>query len=117
MDRKIAALLPGKRIIDDGHMVLYRALPATDRISIGPFAFLDHYRHQSMRGIGDKPHPHAGIDGNATLRRGNRQQVRCAVVGGLMGICPRRPMKSRKFVEYRNGALSSAKLRTRMSLK
>ena len=62
MDRKIAAMLPGERIIDDGDMVLYRGLPAADRVSVGPFVFLDHYRHHSMRGIGDKPHPHAGIE-------------------------------------------------------
>lgn len=43
-------------------MVLYRALPTGDRESIGPFVFLDHYRHQSRRGIGDRPHPHAGIE-------------------------------------------------------
>ncbi len=36
MDRKIAALLPGERIIDDGDMVLYRGLPAPDRVSIDP---------------------------------------------------------------------------------
>jgi len=42
MDRTIAALLPGERIINDGDMVLYRGLPAADRVSIGPFVFLDH---------------------------------------------------------------------------
>ena len=60
MDRKIETLVPGQRIIDDGDMLLYRALPAPDRVSIGLFVFLDHYRHHSSRGIGDKPHPHAG---------------------------------------------------------
>jgi redox-sensitive bicupin YhaK (pirin superfamily) len=62
MDRKTEALLPAQRVIDDGDMLLYRALPAPGRISIGPFVFLDHYRHRSKRGIGDKPHPHAGIE-------------------------------------------------------
>ncbi len=61
MDRKISSIFPGERVIDDGDMVLYRALP-TARISVGPFVFLDHYRHYSLRGIGDKPHPHAGIE-------------------------------------------------------
>ena len=61
MDRNISSIFPGERVIDDGDMVLYRALP-TARISVGPFVFLDHYRHFSMRGIGDKPHPHAGIE-------------------------------------------------------
>ncbi len=70
MDRKIAALLPGERIIDNGDMVLYRSLPATDRASIGPFVFFDHYRHHSMRGIGDKPPPHAGIEVVSYLLKG-----------------------------------------------
>jgi redox-sensitive bicupin YhaK (pirin superfamily) len=62
MDRRIETLLPAQRVIDDGDMLLYRALPTPDRISVGPFVFLDHYRHRSSRGIGDKPHPHAGIE-------------------------------------------------------
>jgi redox-sensitive bicupin YhaK (pirin superfamily) len=62
MDRKIETLLPARRAIDDGDMLLYRALPAPARISVGPFVFLDHYRHRSARGIGDKPHPHACIE-------------------------------------------------------
>ncbi|WIM09490.1 pirin family protein [Enhydrobacter sp.] len=62
MDRKIDSIFPGQRLIDDGDMLLWRALPAPDRISVGPFVFVDHYRHRSRRGIGDKPHPHAGIE-------------------------------------------------------
>ena len=62
MDRKIVSALTAQRVVDDGDMVLYRALPMAGRVSIGPFVFFDHYRHQSMRGIGDKPHPHAGIE-------------------------------------------------------
>jgi redox-sensitive bicupin YhaK (pirin superfamily) len=62
MDRKIDSIFPGQRLIDDGDMLLWRALPAPDRISVGPFVFVDHYRHRTRRGIGDKPHPHAGIE-------------------------------------------------------
>jgi redox-sensitive bicupin YhaK (pirin superfamily) len=62
MDRQIETLLPASRIVEDGDMLLYRALPTPGRVSIGPFVFLDHYRHRSARGIGDKPHPHAGIE-------------------------------------------------------
>jgi hypothetical protein len=62
MDRRIEAPLPVQRVIDDGDMMLYRALPAPGHVSVGPFVFLDHYRHRSTRGIGDKPHPHAGIE-------------------------------------------------------
>lgn len=62
MDRKIDSILPGQRLIDDGDMLLWRALPTPDRKSVGPFVFVDHYRHRSRRGIGDKPHPHAGIE-------------------------------------------------------
>ncbi len=60
--RKIDAIIPSDRIIDDGDMLLWRALPVNVRVALGPFVFLDHYRHHSQRGIGDKPHPHAGIE-------------------------------------------------------
>ncbi|MBS0222145.1 MAG: pirin family protein [Proteobacteria bacterium] len=62
MDREVEAVLAGQRIIDDGDMLLWRALPAPGRMAVGPFVFVDHYRHRSRRGIGDKPHPHAGIE-------------------------------------------------------
>jgi quercetin 2,3-dioxygenase len=61
-NRGIDTLLAGRRVIDDGDMLLYRALPAPARPSLGPFVFVDHYRHRSRRGIGDRPHPHAGIE-------------------------------------------------------
>lgn len=60
--RTIQTVLPGTLVIDDGDMRLWRALPQHDRPSLGPFVFLDHYRHRSRRGIGDSPHPHAGIE-------------------------------------------------------
>ncbi len=60
--RRIEMVLPEDRVIDDGDMLLRRALPVEGRPSLGPFVFLDHYRHHSQRGIGDKPHPHAGIE-------------------------------------------------------
>ncbi|MCY1164287.1 MAG: pirin family protein [Pseudomonadota bacterium] len=62
MQRTIETIFPSERIIDDGDMLLWRALPLDGRISLGPFVFIDHYRHQSRRGIGDSPHPHAGIE-------------------------------------------------------
>ena len=62
MNRDISSVVSAKRIIDDGDMRLYRALPSPGRTAVGPFVFFDHYRHQSLRGIGDKPHPHAGIE-------------------------------------------------------
>lgn len=60
--RRIEKVLSAHRVIDDGDMVLWRALPVHGQPSLGPFVFLDHYRHHSRRGIGDKPHPHAGIE-------------------------------------------------------
>ena len=60
--RRIGTILHEDRVIDDGDMLLRRALPTEGHPSLGPFVFLDHYRHQSRRGIGDKPHPHAGIE-------------------------------------------------------
>jgi redox-sensitive bicupin YhaK (pirin superfamily) len=62
MDRIITRVLPAEHVVDDGDMRLLRALPHERQISVGPFVFLDHYRHQGRRGIGDRPHPHAGIE-------------------------------------------------------
>jgi redox-sensitive bicupin YhaK (pirin superfamily) len=62
MNRRIETRLAAQRVIDDGDMLLFRALPAPDRPSVGPFVFVDHYRHRTRRGIGDRPHPHAGIE-------------------------------------------------------
>lgn len=62
MDRKIVSAVAASPVINDGDMELFRALPTEAWESVGPFVFLDHYRHQSRRGIGDKPHPHAGIE-------------------------------------------------------
>lgn len=58
----ISQILSAQRAIDDGDMLLWRALPHNHRLSIGPYVFIDHYKHQSKRGIGDRPHPHAGIE-------------------------------------------------------
>jgi redox-sensitive bicupin YhaK (pirin superfamily) len=62
MNRRIDSFIAGQRVIDDGDMLLYRALPSPMRQALGPFVFIDHYRHRSRRGIGDTPHPHAGIE-------------------------------------------------------
>ena len=59
---RIERVFPADTVINDGDMRLFRALPVEKRSSLGPFVFLDHYRHHSRRGIGDKPHPHAGIE-------------------------------------------------------
>lgn len=60
--RRLETVHPEQRVIDDGDMLLRRALPVQGQTSLGPFVFLDHYRHHSQRGIGDRPHPHAGIE-------------------------------------------------------
>src|SRR5690348_13434878 len=62
MVRRTDSIFPGQRLIDDGDIRAWRASPAPDRIAVGPFVSVDHYRHKSRRGIGDKPHPHAGIE-------------------------------------------------------
>jgi len=62
MHRPVTSILPAQHVIDDGDMHLLRALPQPMQTSLGPFVFIDHYRHQSRRGIGDRPHPHAGIE-------------------------------------------------------
>lgn len=58
MDRTIESVIQGQKVIEDGDMTL----PQIERQSLDPFVFLDHYKHNSKRGIGDKPHPHAGIE-------------------------------------------------------
>ncbi len=73
MNRAITTVLPANRAIDDGDMLLYRALPTEARISVGPFVFVDHYRSQSQRGIGDRPHPHAGIEVISYLLEGGME--------------------------------------------
>jgi len=65
--------LPTLRVIDDGDMLLYRALPTSSRDAIGPFVFIDHYRSRTRRGIGDKPHPHAGIEVISYLLEGGME--------------------------------------------
>lgn len=62
MERKITKIVPAKTIVDDGDMRLLRAMPQEAQVAVGPFVFIDHYRHRSQRGIGDRPHPHAGIE-------------------------------------------------------
>ena len=61
-ERAVQQLVPGELAINDGDMRLYRALPQRVRHNVGPFVFVDHYRHKSLRGLGDTPHPHAGIE-------------------------------------------------------
>jgi redox-sensitive bicupin YhaK (pirin superfamily) len=58
----VTSVLQAQKIIDDGDMRLLRALPQEQLTALGPIVFIDHYRHQSPRGIGDQPHPHAGIE-------------------------------------------------------
>jgi redox-sensitive bicupin YhaK (pirin superfamily) len=84
MNRRIETRLAAQRVIDDGDMLLYRALPAPDRPSVGPFVFVDHYRHRSRRGIGNRPHPHAGIEvlsylleGGVERNQGARGSPKC----------------------------------------
>ena len=62
MLRTLQTTLQAEPVIDDGDMLLRRALPSAQRTALGPFVFIDHYRHRSRRGIGDSPHPHAGIE-------------------------------------------------------
>lgn len=62
MERSITRIVPAETVVDDGDMRLLRALPQAQQVAVGPFVFIDHYRHRGQRGIGDRPHPHAGIE-------------------------------------------------------
>ena len=66
-------VLAAERVVADREMVLWRALPRPERTSLGPFVFIDHYRSTSARGIGDRPHPHAGIEVLSYLLEGGMQ--------------------------------------------
>ena len=72
-ERAVLQLVPGELAINDGDMRLYRALPQRVRHNVGPFVFVDHYRHQSLRGLGDTPHPHAGIEVISYLLQGSME--------------------------------------------
>lgn len=71
MERTITRVLQAQDLIDDGDMHLRRALPQEQQAALGPFVFIDHYRHQGQRGIGDHPHPHAGIEVVSYLLEGS----------------------------------------------
>lgn len=73
MKRDIHTVMASPAVIDDGDMLLYRALPAPGRDAVGPFVFIDHYRSQTRRGIGDRPHPHAGIEVISYLLEGGME--------------------------------------------
>ena len=60
--RSITDVVRDAPVIDDDEMRLYRVLPGVGTTALGPFVFFDHYRHVGLRGIGDQPHPHAGIE-------------------------------------------------------
>jgi len=73
MKRSIDLTIAAAPMIDDGDLLLYRALPGPERNAVGPFVFLDHYRTQSLRGLGDAAHPHAGIELLSYLLEGSME--------------------------------------------
>lgn len=73
MQRAIHSVLTAQPAIDDGDMRLFRALPTEQRDAVGPFVFVDHYRTKTLRGIGDRPHPHAGIEVISYLLEGGME--------------------------------------------
>src|SRR6195952_6108809 len=63
MNRLISQVTPAHTLVADGDMLLKRAIPIAGPLdAVGPFVFFDHYRSNSARGIGDRPHPHAGVE-------------------------------------------------------
>ncbi|MBA9028380.1 MULTISPECIES: hypothetical protein [Bacillaceae] len=42
MQRTVESMIKGQKVINDGDMTLFRALPQIERRSLGPFVFLDH---------------------------------------------------------------------------
>lgn len=62
MKREIAKAFQGIPAIKDSNITLYRSLPTNQIESLGPFVFVDYYETKGTKGIGDSPHPHAGIE-------------------------------------------------------
>ena len=62
MKRTIQKAFQGIPVINDDEITLYRSLPTNLIESLGPFVFVDYYETKGTRGIGDTPHPHAGIE-------------------------------------------------------
>ena len=73
MLRTVEDVIASEQVIADAEMVLWRALPRPQRSSLGPFVFVDHYRSTTARGIGDRPHPHAGIEVLSYLLEGRME--------------------------------------------
>ena len=73
MQREIQSVVTAQLAIDDSDMRLFRALPTAARDAVGPFVFVDHYRSSTARGIGDRPHPHAGIEVISYLLEGGME--------------------------------------------
>lgn len=62
MKRTIVKAFQGIPAIKDSEITLYRSLPTNQIESLGPFVFVDYYETKGTKGIGDSPHPHAGIE-------------------------------------------------------
>lgn len=62
MKREIEKAFRGIPAKEDNSIRLYRSLPTNKIESLGPFVFVDYYITQGTKGIGDTPHPHAGIE-------------------------------------------------------
>jgi quercetin 2,3-dioxygenase len=71
MQREISKIYSNNPVIDDGQMLLYRLLPMYAVESVGPFVFVDYYAASGGRGIGQGPHPHAGIEVLSYLLKGH----------------------------------------------
>lgn len=99
MERKITSILPAETVIDDGDMRLLRALPHQRQVAVGPFVLIDHYRHHSLRGIGDKPHPHAGIEVVSYLLEGQVEHR------DSMGMRDRLGPRDAQFIHAGRGVL------------
>jgi quercetin 2,3-dioxygenase len=62
MQKKILKSYRNDLIVDNGQLQLYRLIPTAKVESLGPFVFVDYYSASGGRGIGQDPHPHAGIE-------------------------------------------------------
>lgn len=71
MQRQVTKIYRNGPFVNNGEILAYRLLPTNNIESIGPFVFIDSYSTTAKRGLGQEPHPHAGIEVLSYLFKGH----------------------------------------------
>lgn len=70
MQREITNIYRNLPLVDNGQLLAFRLLPLKKIESLGPFVFCDNFYATGGRGMGQSPHPHAGIELISYLLKG-----------------------------------------------